>query len=142
MTVASQVDEDEARSAELAARLGCELIPWGDDGDLSRERSRRLTYAESTIVVSDRLHVLLLAAQAGAVPVEVVEHPRRKVATHFAAVGLHDVSLDVTGMEAVEIDAWITDRLESASETATAMDGARSVLDDEVARLRAVLSGV
>ena len=80
LTVASQVDEDEARSAELAERLGCELIPWGDDGDLSRERSRRLTYAESMAVVSDRLHVLLLAAQAGAVPVEVVEHPRPKVA--------------------------------------------------------------
>ena len=142
MTVTSQVDEDEARSAELAKRLGCELIPWGDDGDLSRERSRRLTYAESTAVVSDRLHVLLLAAQAGAVPVEVVEHPRPKVATHFATVGLQDVSLDVTGMPAAEIDAWITSRLAGAGETATAMDGARSLLDDEVAKLRAVLSGI
>lgn len=140
LTVASQVDEDEARSAELAERLDCELIPWGDDGDLARERSRRLTYAESKAVVSDRLHVLLLAAQAGAVPVEVVENPKRKVETHFAAIGLHDVSLDATGMSAVDIDAWITGRLAGGNEIASAMNCARTALDGEVALIRAELS--
>lgn len=141
LTVTSQVDEDEARSAQLAARLDCELIPWGEDGDLSRERSRRLTYAESTMVVSDRLHVLLLAAQAGAVPVEIVEHPKRKVATHFAAVGLNDVSLDVTGMSAAAIDQWMTGRLAGASEITAAINDARTVLDNEVALMREVLRG-
>lgn len=139
----SQVDEDEQRSVEIAGELasyGAELVPWGDGDDLSRETQLRAIYAETAIVVSDRLHVLLLAAQAGAMPVEAVERPVPKVGSHFATAGIDDISVDVEGMSAADIARWLGDRLARREDVVQHVTVARQRLETEVASLRGAIS--
>jgi len=141
ITVLTQVDEDEARSQELAARFAAaELVPWGDDSDLARERQVREFYGRTHTVISDRLHVLLLAAQAGAAPREVVSSPRSKVRTHFGTAGIGGISLDINGLDAEEIYDFLVGRERGADDDQHCLDQARNRLEDEVLRLRTNIS--
>lgn len=143
ITVVSQVDEDVERSAEVAGRLaaaGATLLPWGDGSDLDREIELRATYARTAIVISDRLHVLLLAAQAGATPIEAVISPAPKVGTHFATAGIENITLDVAELDAPTIVAWLDRRAVGRSdEISASVDAARAKLDDEVRIIRALI---
>lgn len=135
----SQVDEDESRTADLAEELedvGARFVPWGDDGDLAREQRVRALYARSAVVVSDRLHVLLLAAKAGAVPLEIVPRPAPKVATHFATAGIDDISLACAGLDAHEITTWAEQQISRGPAIAAALRAAEARLTTEVAAVR------
>ncbi|MCD2498726.1 hypothetical protein [Microbacterium nymphoidis] len=89
-----QVREDEQRSRELADALGGEFEPWGDIDAVTQERNLRARYDDAPMVISDRMHVLVLAALSGAVPVELVPTPTGKIAAAFDVIGLHGVSHD------------------------------------------------
>ncbi|UDF12451.1 hypothetical protein LH407_09815 [Antiquaquibacter oligotrophicus] len=97
----SQVREDEDRSREIATRLSdlgadARLDPWGSRSDLEQERYVRALYGQSSLVISDRLHVLILASCAGSVPLEITEHAPSKAEEHFAAIGYTGVSLNLS----------------------------------------------
>lgn len=145
LTFLSQVDEDEPRTAELADRFAdreVELVRWDDlgaHGDLEREQVRRSLYTECVAVISDRLHVLLLAAKAGAVPLEIVEAPVPKATTHFATAGIHTVTLDATGRSAAEIEAWMTSAIAAGPTTAASVVRAGETLDARVSAVRAAV---
>lgn len=89
-----QVREDEARARALAIALGGVFEPWGDNDALAQEEALCARYDNAKIVISDRMHVLVLAALGGAVPVELVPQPTAKITEAFAAIGLHDISAD------------------------------------------------
>ena len=67
-----QVREDEARARELAVALGGEYEMWGDTDAVEQEARLRQRYSGARLVVSDRMHVLVLAAIDGAAPAELV----------------------------------------------------------------------
>lgn len=63
-----QVREDEARAGELADALGGVFEPWGDTDPVTQEECLRTRFDAARLVISDRMHVLVLAALSGAVP--------------------------------------------------------------------------
>jgi hypothetical protein len=91
----AQVRDDEDRAAELALRLGGTHLRWVDN-DLAHEALLREAYDKARYVISDRLHVLIISSLSGAAPVELASKPAAKIATHFARIGVHDVSMDTT----------------------------------------------
>lgn len=139
----SQVDEDEKRSAELAERFGDELsdyLPWGDRSDLEQEIFVRDLYKGAALVLSDRLHVLILASIAGAQPSEVVPRPKAKVEQHFAVAGYDGVSLDSEGASADAIAEFLEIQRSRTRELDIALTQAFDRLGGEIARVRSVLT--
>lgn len=141
--IVSQVDEDEKRSDELAARLGndvAEYLPWGSRSDAEQEAYVRELYRTADLVVSDRLHVLILSSVAGAIPAEVVPAPKPKVKDHFAVAGYPDVSFDSAATSAEEIIDFLSRQLTRREELDGVLTSAFSRLDVEVTRIRSVLN--
>ncbi len=95
--IVSQVTDDIDRGAEIAAALGAEQMPWVSGDLVAHEDLLRETYDRARVVLSDRLHVLILASLSGAVPVELVDQPAWKVAANFETVGFPGVSLASDG---------------------------------------------
>lgn len=90
--VAVQVRRDRERAQQMSLALNCELVDWPDErSHEEQEGVLRQLYAESALVVSDRLHVLIVAMCEGAVPVCLSERTDHKVAQHFDAVGYRGV---------------------------------------------------
>ena len=142
IVVCSQVDEDELRSGEIAAALGRDVAHhevWGSLSDLDQERRVRELYTRCALVVSDRLHVLILSAQAGAVPVELAAEPKPKVQTHFATVGITGMSLDVASAGPAEIVAFLKLQSTRSKEISEKLDLARADLGNEIARVKTLI---
>ena len=94
-----QVREDEDRARELAELLGGVFEEWGDTDPLAQEERLRERYDAARLVISDRMHVLVLAALSAAVPLELVPQPTAKIREAFAAIGLDGVSIDVSASD-------------------------------------------
>lgn len=73
LTLVTQVKRDDAQHKVLADSLGADLIEWSGDHSAQMERVRE-AYAESVVIVSDRLHALILGMNNGAYPV-ILKHP-------------------------------------------------------------------
>lgn len=83
----SQVREDEERNRAIAEELGCRHVGWSEAGDQAQEAMLRGAYEECRLVVTDRLHVAILAALHGATPLEYVPEPTSKLTDAFASIG-------------------------------------------------------
>lgn len=139
-----QVREDESRARELARLLGGEFEAWGDTDPLVQEERLRQRYDTAQVVVSDRMHVLVLAALSGAIPVELVPSPTQKIAKAFAAIGLHGLSVDASASDPTRMQealrptperaAEVTERVRMAAAT---LQGVQHKIRDGVRRTRA-----
>ena len=108
LVVVTQVRRDGPTDQLLASRLGCEHRAWPDDRSHSDQESVvRATYKASCVVISDRLHALVMALTEGAIPTGVVEHPNAKAKRHFAVVDLAELFADVDGQSISAIHAAI-----------------------------------
>lgn len=86
----SQVERDNAQADYLASVLPTkQTFTWHPEESIRREVQLLEIYGESSIVVSDRLHVLLIGAISGAVPVCVKPRDNPKITGAFAAAGIH-----------------------------------------------------
>jgi len=131
-----QVREDETRARELAAALGGEFDAWGDTDSVTQEAQLRERYANAKLVVSDRMHVLVLAAIDGASPAELVPNPTGKITAAFATVGIHNITLDAENADAPEMQAFLDAQLTRADEITQHVETARQFLDDIERRMR------
>lgn len=102
----AQVKGDEDRNRQLAQALRADYIEW-TGSDTNHEERLRALYRSARAVISDRLHVLIMASLGGAIPVELVAKPQRKVATHFAEIGLHRVSADADTFTVAEMVSFL-----------------------------------
>lgn len=139
VVVLSQVREDEGRSQEIAERLQARHLKWGSRSDLDHELLVRSAYSESAVVISDRLHVLVLAAVAGCVPIEISDSPRTKVSEHFAQIGVHDMVIDSGTHTAEEIVLRAKDVIQQRNRTQRALVVAKDLLDIEESKIRAAV---
>lgn len=93
LVVTSQVRRDNARSRDLATELDAVFDPWPVDHDhRQREDRLRRLYQDCALVVSDRLHALILAATEGAAVAAASPALSDKIPRHFAAID-HDLAL-------------------------------------------------
>jgi exopolysaccharide biosynthesis predicted pyruvyltransferase EpsI len=131
-----QVREDEDRAGELAVMLGGQFDPWGMRDAVAQEALVRERYDRARLVISDRLHVLILAALSGAVPVELVPAPTRKIADSFATIGLAGVSADAASLSTDQITAFLAAQLERADEVRQRVSAADARLAETEADIR------
>ncbi|CBH50037.1 hypothetical protein GS463_04120 [Rhodococcus hoagii] len=126
--VVVQVRRDAALAGWLAGEIGGSVSTWNECDHSTREAEVRDIYANSALVVGDRLHGLIVGATEGALPLGWVESSAGKVRRHFETVGLE----------------WPGDREgrpveEYAVPTAEDMDGMRRGLIEAVDRARSRL---
>jgi hypothetical protein len=134
-----QVREDESRARELAELLGGAFEPWGDTDAVVQEERLRERYAGARLVVSDRMHVLVLAALEGAVPVELVPRPTGKIAAAFAAIGLRGITLDASAADADSMQRFLRAQLARRDEVREHVLDAERRLADHEAEMRATI---
>lgn len=87
IVVVVQVARDQERGQQLAGALGAELVDWRSDDHDEQEATVRAIYRSSALVLSDRLHALIIAHTEGAVPLGWCESAGKKVRQHFDVVG-------------------------------------------------------
>ena len=124
-----QVREDESRARELAEALGGELDAWGDADPVAHEVQLRERYSRARLVISDRMHVLVLAAIDGAAPAELVPAPTRKITEAFATIGIHDITLDAKNAQPRDMQAFLTTQLSRTGQLRQRIDAARRRLE-------------
>ncbi|MFF7682022.1 hypothetical protein ACFZA2_04600 [Microbacterium sp. NPDC007973] len=131
IAVVTQVGRDSPRSQELAAALDAELVDWSDGRTHGeQERLLRDVYRRSALVLSDRLHVLIVAMTEGAVPLALSMGPNYKVGRHFEAIGYSGVSVPVADADAASVDAVVAAALERRPEAERLLAAAVRRIDD------------
>ncbi|GAB2636607.1 polysaccharide pyruvyl transferase family protein [Prescottella soli] len=101
--VVVQVRRDSLRARAISERLQCSVVDWTGESHHAQEQRLRNVYRESEAVVSDRLHVLIMALTEGAIPLGLMEHEDSKIGRHFRAAGFETVSWDVSDWTSAEI---------------------------------------
>lgn len=125
----SQVAEDDTRTDQLRKQLDCAVLLWGDQSSNSQERALRSIYDETALIWSDRLHVLVLGAMHGAVPLEIVVSPNGKIKKHFEAIGIDRISFDANGIAtAVQLHDLLTSHINRSESVKIKVEAARRSL--------------
>ncbi|MET4157282.1 polysaccharide pyruvyl transferase family protein [Agromyces sp. PvR057] len=133
LVVVSQVREDEIRGEQIARRLpGAVFQPWGERSDAGQERFVRTLYDRASLVVSDRLHALILGLLHGAGVAEVVPQPSGKAASHFATIGDEDVSRNSMATSPEDIASFLSERVRTKDEARLRVENARLELEREL----------
>lgn len=129
VAVVSQVRQDEERTREIGRRLGGEIHNFEDRDDFDHEAHLRGVYTNSEVVLSDRLHVLILAALGGATPCEVVPNPSGKISSHFETVGLKRISWDCSIASTAEIFEFLMELADRRQEVTDRFNSAAKMLN-------------
>lgn len=134
-----QVREDEERAHELADALGGVFEPWGDTDPVAQEQRLRARYDGARLVVSDRMHVLVLATLSGAAPAELVPRPTGKITAAFESIGLRDLSLDASTGDAATMQRFLAAQLDRSDEVRRCVAAAEQQLADIESEVRATI---
>lgn len=131
IVVGSQVRRDNARAVELAELLRGSADPWPTDRNhREQEEHLRKLYRECALVVSDRLHALIVGATEGAAVSDFTTTGSEKVPVHFETIGAA-----VTGprgdASVVEVQSHLENSLEQQNEQSEAVRNAYELLSLE-----------
>lgn len=129
--VVAQIERDGPLAHELADRLGCDALPWLDDNHARQEERLRETYRRSALVLSDRLHAVVIAATEGAVPIALSAGPMDKVTRTLEGAGIPRTSVARDLADEATANAVVDDALSRRPAIMEAVVTSRS-------RLRAV----
>jgi Polysaccharide pyruvyl transferase len=141
LVVVTQVRRDSERSAYLASRLDAELVDWPEERGLeAQEDVLRAAFRTCAMVVSDRLHVLILAMTEGAVPLCITDEGESKVARHLDAAGFYGSTVCVG--EGVSLGEVFTYQMERRLESLAITRAALKNLDDLTAQLTSLEASV
>lgn len=140
--VVTQVSVDDERAHRLAADLGAQVLGWPEPTghDVQEARLREL-YRRTRVVLSDRLHVVIAALTEGAAPVSLQLDASDKAARHLSTIGVHDVTVDATGLDADTVLARVRAVAARRVEALDALLVARERLDAVRADVVRLLSG-
>ncbi len=92
--VYSQVERDVEPMKQLAIALGSEFVDIPSRADHSEQEPLvRALHRDAAVVLSDRLHALVMGATEGAIPMVIHSARSAKARTHFRAAGVQVASL-------------------------------------------------
>ncbi|MEX1121096.1 MAG: hypothetical protein WED82_03125, partial [Balneolales bacterium] len=104
----TQVRLDDEHNKKIAKKLNCNHLSWEENvSHLQQEKKLIELYRMSAMVISDRLHVLILGCNEGANPVELLTENSSKVKDHFSVVGIYDNSLLIANKSETEINEFL-----------------------------------
>lgn len=140
--VVAQVSVDDERARRLAADLDAQVLGWPEPTghDVQEARLREL-YRRTRVVLSDRLHVVIAALTEGAAPVSLQLDASDKAARHLSTIGVHDVTVDATGLDADEVLGRVRTIAQRRTEAIDALLVARERLDAVRADVVRLLGG-
>lgn len=91
--VVPQVRIDNDRCKEIGDKLNAECFLWShSDSHNDQEAIVKNIYSNSLLIISDRLHALILAYSRGAIPVNLLTTNKEKVQHHFDVIGFKNVN--------------------------------------------------
>ncbi|MCS5485681.1 polysaccharide pyruvyl transferase family protein [Curtobacterium flaccumfaciens pv. beticola] len=125
--IVSQVVEDDGYATELGDQRDWPVFCW-DPHDSGSEAALLDLYQRARLAISDRLHVLILAAVQGAAPAELVPKPERKIGAHFLAAGFANVSIDSRSLSGDQLIEWLENRAVDQQSVSRTIDQARGLL--------------
>ncbi|NQX35592.1 polysaccharide pyruvyl transferase family protein [Herbiconiux sp. VKM Ac-2851] len=126
VAVVTQVGRDDERTAELAEQLGGTALLWeAGVTHAQQEEKLRILFRRAAVVVSDRLHVLIIGATEGAVPINLTDEPDIKVGRHFDAIGYEKLSILTVGSSSAELVSRMMEQSGRGSELGRAVERAR-----------------
>jgi polysaccharide pyruvyl transferase WcaK-like protein len=132
-----QVERDIPRAREIAAELGGDVLEWDGHDHAVNEARVRAVYGESRLVVSDRLHAVIMGHTEGAVPIGFGTQSVSKLTRTLAPVGLRDVTFSQDDVDVAEGARRVHAALERHEEIVGYAAAARDRLDALAARLGA-----
>ncbi|PWJ48635.1 Polysaccharide pyruvyl transferase family protein WcaK [Quadrisphaera granulorum] len=138
---AAQIGRDGDLAELLAKRVGGSALCWESARHTDAEAALRALYRRSAVIVSDRLHGLVIAATEGASPLALSSHPTDKAARTLAAVGLRAAVVDHRLTDAGAAVAAVEAAAARRPEVVDRVIEARHALDRLVARISALGGG-
>lgn len=140
--VVAQVSVDDERARRLAADLDAHVLGWPEPtGHDAQEARLRELYRRTRVVLSDRLHVVIAALTEGAAPVSLQLDASDKAARHLSTIGIHDVTVDATGLDADDVRGRVRTIAQRRTEAIDALLVARERLADVRADVVRLLGG-
>lgn len=136
----SQVERDSAEAQSLAERLGAmDCVLWGSSSHDEQEERVRGLFRDSTGVISDRVHALIVGATEGAYPLGLPPVPNEKSRRTLDAVGFQShipaVPDFVQHLPSLDPMTLYRDVVERVAEARRQLDArARQVVDNVVNR--------
>ena len=134
-----QVERDAERSRVLAERLGGRYHPWAGGDHEGHEEALRTLYRQTSLAVSDRLHVLITATTEGAAPVAPLVDDSDKIERHFTAAGIPGVAIRTRGLSTGVIKTALTEAADSWPSVESGLTDSRAQLDAIRARVAALV---
>lgn len=136
--VYSQVRRDRAVMEKLAEILhpGTPAILMRDESHDEWEAVMRTMYRDSAIVVSDRLHALIIAATEGAIPVALSNWTTEKAVRMLKPGGF-----DLPPQDPGAIKSYLSEMFADPQAVSRRIMGARAEIDGVRARLRDLVAG-
>ena len=131
----SQVLRDNDRTREIASELHCSAVLWGNESHAEWEDEIRSIYRRSAVVVSDRLHALIIGATEGAIPFGFVPGSPEKIQRTLSAVGLDTFSASPSGQGHDALIAHIAASVHQPGEVRSAVSKAAIDLASFVERI-------
>jgi polysaccharide pyruvyl transferase WcaK-like protein len=128
LVVVTQVRRDQPIGERLSRELGAELFGWAGESHQEQEAKVRLVYGRCQLVVSDRLHALILGLVEGASPLCLIGQAEEKIGRHFAAIGLQGVSLNASGLSYAQMRTALESAVARREEAVLALEKARQTL--------------
>lgn len=129
LAVVSQVAADDDLARDLHARLGGEILLWGEGNHAEAEVAVRDLYSRTALILSDRVHALLVAATEGAVPRAFGVASTEKAGRTLDAAGFADCVVSLDDIEEGPKGGKIGAALSSLSEVPSTVAEARAQLD-------------
>lgn len=138
----TQVAVDDEKSARLAHDLGGNALLWDGRAHDQQEERLRALYRRAALTISDRLHVLVAAVTEGSVPAAPLMDSSDKVSRHFAAAGIHDITVPGVGLGAGEIAERLDALIARRAAIMGQLQNARADLDEARSKVDYVLRSV
>lgn len=121
--VVTQVRMDSFSGRGLAESLSGSFIDWKPGvSHLEQEALLAEVYKRTVIIISDRLHALVGAANQGAIPCCMTKQRSQKVEEHFRVVGYHNLA--VVYEDPSEMSTFLKRQLGRAQEVRDVIIGA------------------
>lgn len=139
--VVAQVAADDAPGRALAQQLNCDFVEWGSGDHADIEARVRSVYARTQLILSDRVHGLIIAATEGAIPVPFGFVSVEKARRTLDAAGLAAPSIDLEDLRSGNASRALRKAVAAGEDILGAVSDASSQLDALAARIEETVRG-